>query len=119
MTRESSKVGPYCALAIVVLLVLATSVSMADQSNYVPQEGTIAGMVIGIDQDGDGNPQHVCIQDDNLGTPVLVVDDEKGRELLKVIGSQVEATGTLEHTDEATVEGYDLQIRIKQYKVLD
>jgi len=119
MTREASRVERYRALAVVVLFVLAASVSMAYSSDFVPQEATIAGMVQGIDKDSDGNPQRVCIQDDNLGSPVLVVADEKGKELLGLVGSQVEATGTLEHTDEATVEGYDFQIRIKTYKVPD
>jgi len=121
MTGRSSRIERYCKFGVLGLLALAALVvpaSRAQDEGVTPQKATIAGMVRGIDENDQGIPQHVCIQDDNLPTPVLVVADEKGRELLALVGSQVEATGMLEHTEKAEVEGYDLQIRIESYKVL-
>jgi hypothetical protein len=106
-------------LIVLVLLALIAGSVAAEDPGFQPQQATIAGMVRGIDEDDEGHPRRVCIQDDNLPSPVLVADDDKGRELLTLVGSQVEASGTLEHTEEAEAEGYDFMIRIDSYRVLD
>jgi len=118
MTKDRTRPERHRAFAVLGLLLLAGPATVAQGDGFTPQEATVAGMVRGVDQDDQGNPRRVCIQDDNLPTPVLVVADEKGRELLALVGSQVEASGTLEHTDDAEVEGYDLLIRIESYRVL-
>lgn len=118
MSTKSSRVQRLGWAAVIVLLALVVGGIAAAQDEDSPQKVTISGFLEGIEEDDGGNPQRVYIQDDNLG-PILVVDDEKGDELLELVGSQVEVSGLLEHTDEATVEGYDYQIRVWSYEVLD
>lgn len=100
-----------CSLGLLAIVALSVEVSAQEQ------EVTIAGMVVGIDENDDGEFERVYIQDDNLGQ-ILVVDDANGKKLLELAGSQVEATGLLE--DGATaLDEFGMQIHIKTYRPID
>ena len=99
------------SLAVVAGVLLLAVGPVASQEKG--QIATIAGMLYGTDEDSNGNPTRVFLQDDNLGD-ILVADDEKGAELVAHAGTQVKITGTLVDTE----GDYDLMIYVDTWSPL-
>jgi hypothetical protein len=105
--RVRARVRPLCAGLAVIL---ACGALLAQEPEG--QATTLAGMLVGIDEDDDGDFERVYLQTENLG-PVLVVNDETGQKLLHMAGSQVEVTGALEDIDDGE---FGMQIRVSGYR---
>jgi len=97
---------------LAVVSVALVSMVVAGAVPAQDQEVHVAGMLVGFDEDDDGNFQRVYLEDDDLG-PILVVDDETGKKLLELAGSQIEATGMLEDIEDGR---FGLQIRVSSYR---
>ncbi len=101
------------ALAFAAALVGMLLAGIATAEEPAGQEVTIAGMLVGIEEDQDGNPTRVYLQDDNLG-PVLVADDAKGKELVARAGTQVEIHGRLVNLD-SPEDDFGLLIHVQSW----
>ena len=83
-------------LILVALLVALCGVVQTAHA----ETATISGEVEATEYDEDGNVIEVAIYDDDWGS-VLVWQNEKGAELLDLVGAIVSATGDLrEHDDD-------------------
>ena len=106
--RPRKSLRPVCAGLAVILVGGALLAQEGEQG----QATTLAGMLVGIDEDNNGDFERVYLQTENLG-PVLVVNDENGQKLLHMAGSQVEVTGALEDVDDGE---FGMQIRVSGYR---
>ena len=96
----------------VVMWVVLISIVIAGTVHAQEEEATVAGMLVGIYEDENGNFTRVYLQDDNLGA-ILIVDDENGKKLLELVGTQIEATGILEDLEG---EDFAMQLHVKVYR---
>jgi hypothetical protein len=81
-----------------------------------PDVDTVVGEVEVVDEDDEGNVTAVSIYDSELGS-VLVADNGKGRELLELVGSTVEATGMITELGDDQDFGYE--IVVQTYVILE
>jgi hypothetical protein len=81
-----------------------------------PDVGTIVGEVEVAAEDDEGNVIAVSIYDGEWGS-VLVADNARGRELLDLVGSTVEATGMI--TELGDGEDFDYEILVQSYEVFE
>ena len=108
--RRRAWVRPLCAGLAAILV--GGALLAQEQEPGQEHATTLAGMLVGIDEDDDGDFERVYLQTEDLG-PVLVVDDENGQKLLQMAGSQAEVTGALEDVDEGQ---FGMQIRVTGYR---
>ena len=108
---KASRLG-YALVLTASILVLLTSFGRPAVGKSHGEQ-VIAGEVFVEEYDGSGEVSSVSILDESWGK-VLVSPAGKGLELLDRIGSYVEATGTVDETDEG-----DYIITVKSYKVVD
>jgi hypothetical protein len=108
MFHSKPKVMSLCIVAAALLLCAGL---VASQDS---QPAKVAGMLVGIDEDANGNFTRVYLEDDSIGN-ILVADDEKGAELVAKAGTQVEITGTL--VDQVNGD-YALLIYVKNWAPL-
>lgn len=82
--------------------VLAVLVGLLPWAAAVGSDGeplTISGEVGIAEEDDDGNPVRVYIDDLDRGA-VLVLDTPKGRELIRLLGSTVKVKGLLRESED-------------------
>ena len=106
----------WTARAWILILAIALSSIFVPAGESEGQSATIAGMLVGVNEDQDGNFTRVYLQDDNLGA-VLVADDEMGKKLVEHAGSQVEISGRLVELDGPEL-GFTLVIYVESWTPL-
>jgi hypothetical protein len=117
MKTNSIVMGLVC-LAVMLIMFNANFVVPCPES----EETTITGTVVEAEWDEDGNITAVAISvtispddpdEEEYAEEYSVANNEKGKELLELVGKEVEATGKVE-TDEY---GY-MTIFVSDYKVI-
>ena len=97
-------------LSLLAIFLVISGVPAEDEGEPV----TVAGMLVGIEEDADGSYTRVFLKSSRLGN-ILVADDENGAELVAHAGSQVEVVGNL--VDEMDGE-YDKVIHVSSWSPL-
>jgi hypothetical protein len=107
MNRKATIVS---LLSLLAICWISSGALAGDEGEAV----TVAGMLVGIEEDADGNYTRVFLKDGRLGN-ILIANDENGSELVARAGSQVEVSGNL--VDKMDGE-YDMVLYVSSWSPL-
>lgn len=116
------KINLFALIVFVLLITLSFTKTDVYSQEVFDDENVIIGKVVATEFDKDDNVTEVAISvtitpDDTTDEEYVeyysVVKDEKGQELLKLVGKIVEATGTVEFDEDD-----NMFFTVKEYIVL-